>query len=308
MSPQKNIFKALGVKRWIALVVFVILSFVSGKINLNGETPSAKSDQSISEKGHFEAAPSTDPLAPKDGSYATSKEDLDRYYESAKGKTGLELKNALNDIIDDHKTLTYKEVWEALANTDRDPHNPGYVILFYTGRSHKKEDHGDQDDQWNREHIWAKSHGGFDTRTAPGTDLHHIRPTDVSVNRSRSNKDFDESPKRHSEAKLCAYGKMTFEPPEHLKGDVARMLFYMAVRYEGENGELDLELTEGTKRSKRPIHGKLSTLLDWHKKDPVSEGEKWRNEVIYRNYQGNRNPFIDHPEWVMKVFSQKGSK
>lgn len=82
------------------------------------------------------------------------------------------------------------------------------------------------------------------------------------------------------------------------------MIFYMAVRYEGErSGEPDLEVSEWMNSSKSPYHGKLSTLLEWHKQDPVSEFEIRRNNLIYENWQGNRNPFIDHPEWVYEIWN-----
>ena len=82
-----------------------------------------------------------------------------------------------------------------------------------------------------------------------------------------------------------------------VKGDVARMLMYMDVRYEGENGERDLELADKVNTYPNPTHGKKSVLLQWHKLDPVDAFEMNRNNVI-QSIQGNRNPFIDHPEWA----------
>ena len=96
----------------------------------------------------------------------------------------------------------------------------------------------------------------------------------------------------------------TFQPPVNVKGDVARMIFYMVVRYEGGAGEPDLELTNTllTNTSQQPLHAKLSTLLEWHRQDPVSNWERNRNLVIYNNYQQNRNPFIDYPELAEYLF------
>ncbi len=74
---------------------------------------------------------------------------------------------------------------------DQDPKNPNNVILLYTGRSQGKNTNGGSPDQWNREHVWAKTHGDFGTSNVAGTDLHHLRTTDVSVNADRCNKDFD---------------------------------------------------------------------------------------------------------------------
>jgi len=224
------------------------------------------------------------------------------YYSSAMGKSGSSLKSALHNIIDDHTEISYKNVWYALRETDKDPNNSNNVIELYTGRSISKYDNGGLVDEWNREHVWAKSHGDFGTSMGAGTDLHHIRPADVSVNSARSNLEFDNGGSYHSEATECRYDSNSWEPRDEVKGDVARMLFYMAVRYEGDSGELDLELNESLSNGYDPYHGKLSVLLDWHQQDPVDAWEMNRNNIIYNDYQFNRNPFIDHPEWVHDIW------
>ena len=106
----------------------------------------------------------------------------DGYYKDAIGKEGQALKAALHEIISDHKQLSYAEVWDALRETDEDPNNPNNVILFYSGDSRSKDRNGGNVGDWNREHTWAKSHGNFGTSKGPGTDIHHLRPTDVQVN------------------------------------------------------------------------------------------------------------------------------
>jgi endonuclease I len=222
----------------------------------------------------------------------------DPYYQEANGKTGMDLKKALHEIIDDHRTLSYGDVWEALRETDEDPGNRDNVLLLYTGRSQSKLLNGGGSDEWNREHVWAKSHGDFGTAQGAGTDLHHLRPTDTTVNSSRSNLDFDNGGSPHREAEGNFYDQDSWEPRDEVKGDVARMLFYMAVRYEGDSGEVDLELNDRVENGPKPLHGKLSVLLEWHEKDPVDEREIRRNEIIFEKYQGNRNPFIDHPEFA----------
>lgn len=225
------------------------------------------------------------------------------YYSPAIGKTGTVLKATLNDIIANHTKLSYDAVWEALRNTDEDPNNTNNVILLYTGRSQSKLTNGGDVNDWNREHVYAKSHGNFGTTAGAGTDLHHLRPTDVSVNSSRGNLDFDAGGTYHSEATLCKYDSDSWEPRDSVKGDVARMLFYMSVRYEGENGEVDLELNNLTNNTTAPYMGKLSVLLQWNIQDPVDDFERTRNNVIYNNYQHNRNPFIDHPEWANSIWN-----
>ena len=224
------------------------------------------------------------------------------YYDSAAGLTGTPLKNALNDIISGHTELSYSAVKEALKSTDEDPNNSNNVILLYKGTSQSKSSFGGGANDWNREHVWAKSHGGFGNVAPAGTDLHHLRPTDASVNSSRGNKDFDIGGNAHSEATECYTDSDSWEPRDEVKGDVARMLMYMAVRYEGELGEVDLELNDQVNNGSNPFHGKLSTLLNWHANDPVSTFEENRNNVIYSSYQSNRNPFIDHPEYVNLIW------
>jgi endonuclease I len=224
------------------------------------------------------------------------------YYDAANGKTGEALKTALHTIIDDHTEISYSNVWEALRETDEDPANPNNVILLYTGRSQGKFTNGSGVNDWNREHVWAKSHGDFGTAMGAGTDLHHLRPTDASVNSSRGNLDFDDGGTQHSEALGNYYDSDSWEPRDTVKGDVARMLFYMAVRYEGDSGEVDLELNNQVNNGSAPYHGKMSVLLKWHKEDPVDDNERRRNEIIYSDYQHNRNPFIDHPEWASAIW------
>ena len=232
---------------------------------------------------------------------ATSTAPVEAYYQSATALTGNALKAALNDIISVQKKLTYAQVWDALKQTDEDPNNPNNVILLYTGRSQAKSTNGGNVNDWNREHVWAKSHGDFGTSVGPGTDIHHLRPTDVSVNGSRGHVDFDNGGITQGECADCYLDSDSFEPPNRVKGDVARMLMYMAVRYEGESGELDLELADKVNTYPTPTHGKKSVLLQWHKQDPVDTFEMNRNNVI-QSLQGNRNPFIDHPEWADQIW------
>ncbi len=224
------------------------------------------------------------------------------YYDGTENLSGEPLKTALHNIIDDHVEYSYNALRDyILRDTDEDPDNSNNVILLYTGRSQAKSTFGGGINDWNREHVWAKSHGDFGNSPPCGTDAHHIRPTDASVNSSRGNKDFDNGGTPHPEATGCRSDSDSWEPRDEVKGDVARMLFYMAVRYEGDSGEPDLEVVDAVNTYPKPEHGKLSTLLEWHEQDPPDDFEINRNEVIY-SYQQNRNPFIDHPEFVAKIF------
>ncbi|MEI5132025.1 endonuclease [Streptomyces libani] len=228
----------------------------------------------------------------------------DTYYKDAEGKTGQALKDSLHRIISSTQTgkLTYSQVWDALKETDQDPDNSENVILLYTGRSQSKNSNGGNPDDWNREHVWAKSHGDFGTDTGPGTDIHHLRPEDVSVNSIRGNKDFDNGGTKVDEAPGNSTDDDSFEPRDAVKGDVARMILYMAVRYDGGDGFPDLEPNDNVDNGSQPHIGRLSVLKQWSQEDPPDTFEKHRNQVIFDKYQHNRNPFIDHPEWVGEIW------
>ncbi|MER7711410.1 endonuclease [Streptomyces werraensis] len=224
------------------------------------------------------------------------------YYDAAAGKTGTALKSALHTIISDQTKLSYSAVWDALKVTDQDPDNSSNVILLYSGISRSKTLNGGDVGDWNREHVWAKSHGDFGTSTGPGTDLHHLRPEDVQVNSIRGNKDFDNGGSSFTNSGGSLTDSNSFEPRDAVKGDVARMILYMAVRYEGTDGWPDLEPNDTVTNGTNPYHGRLSVLKQWHQQDPPSAFEVNRNDVIFASYQHNRNPFIDHPEWVEAIW------
>ncbi|WP_306214875.1 endonuclease [Actinoplanes sp. RD1] len=227
----------------------------------------------------------------------------DAYYAAASGKSGAALKTALHTIISSGvTTLSYDAVWNALKVTDQDPNNSANVILLYSGLSRSKTLNGGDTGDWNREHVWAKSHGDFGTANGPGTDLHHLRPEDVTVNALRDNKDFDTGGTAVSGATGNYTDADSWEPRNAVKGDVARMIFYMAVRYQGDDAWPDLEVNDSVSNGTNPKLGRLSKLLTWNTQDPPDAFERNRNEVIYASYQHNRNPFIDHPEWVASIF------
>jgi endonuclease I len=224
------------------------------------------------------------------------------YYANAIGKTGPALRSALHSIISNQTKLTYDQVWNALKDTDQDPANPNNVILLYSGRSQSKSTNGGDPNDWNREHVWAKSHGDFGTVTGPGTDVHHLRPEDVSVNAARGNLDFDNGGTAVSECPGCTADSDSFEPRAAVRGDVARMIFYMAIRYEGDDGFANLEPNDSVNNGTAPYIGRLSVLKAWSAADPPDAFEQRRNQVIFDTWQHNRNPFIDHPEWVSSIW------
>ncbi|MCZ9352904.1 endonuclease [Streptomyces mutabilis] len=233
----------------------------------------------------------------------TTASDYDStYYKDAVGKTGDSLKSSLHTIISDQTKLSYSAVWDALKVTDQDPADSGNVVLLYSGISRSKSLNGGDTGDWNREHVWAKSHGDFGTSTGPGTDIHHLRPEDVRVNSVRGSKDFDNGGSGFTDSGGSLTDSDSFEPRDAVKGDVARMIFYMAVRYEGGDGWADLEVNGSVDNGSSPYIGKLHVLKQWNDEDPPDAFEQRRNQVIYDDYQHNRNPFVDHPEWVEAIW------
>ncbi|NQV15487.1 endonuclease, partial [bacterium] len=242
------------------------------------------------------------------------------YYDSASGLSGPELKSALNNIIQGHTSYPYTDLqtdcWDILKETDRDTSNSDNVILLYTGWSVNAAQEYNSGNGWSREHVWAKSRGilyaGFGSEDdVAATDVHHLRPADISVNSARNNRWFDYCTIPYiddGDSTGCftsTDAEWVWQPRAEVVGDVARMMFYMATRYEGEDGEPDLELINeipADNYTNDPVHAKLSTLLAWHDIDPVDEFEQNRNNVIY-SYQENRNPFIDHPEYVQLLWN-----
>jgi endonuclease I len=245
------------------------------------------------------------------------------YYAGTSGLSGESLKSLLNSIIRNHTIIPYTagatDVWDALQDLDEDPANSENVLLIYTGVSRSKGDtngngNTGNGESWEREHLWPKSYGIFED--GPDTsDLFNLMACRRSVNSSRSNRIFAEADPSHPtdpgiappNCPDCLYDRVNgqgglWTPRPSEKGDIARALFYMAVRYDGrDSGTSDLELGDAP-NSATSTFGHLETLLRWHQEDPVSEEERRRNHLIWSAYQGNRNPFVDHPEMAAAVF------
>ncbi len=226
------------------------------------------------------------------------------YYAGITATTGSALKSQLHDLIDNHSTYSYTSLNPYLMVSDADPNNSSKVIEVYTGDSEYSVS--------SKEHVWAKSHGEFSTTAPAGSDMHNLKPCQSNINSTRSNKDFDNGGTEVTDAPGNYTDSDSWEPRDAVKGDIARIIFYMATRYEGDVpgqvGEPDLEIVDqvNTENNDNGLtgygeHGKLSTLLLWHVQDPVDSFELNRNDVI-EGYQGNRNPFIDHPEWVSTIW------
>jgi len=239
------------------------------------------------------------------------------YYTSAEGKAGSELRLALHNIVRNHHVVPYSsgsstDTADALAVLDRNPLDTNYVVEIYSGSNALVSTFG-LTTGWNREHQWCDSYG-LDGVEPAYSDLHNLRAVDANVNSSRGNKYYDVSDTNnanyrypaHAEAPLCSTDIDSWEPPLLDRGNIARSLFYMAIRYTGDvANEPALVLTDNTLliQATNSYMGKLSTILAWHLADPVDEQERLRNDRTYWQYQTNRNPFVDHPEWVNLTFA-----
>ncbi len=210
--------------------------------------------------------------------------ELTEYYSAATGLTGEALLLTLRQIINTGITrVSYGDARYILDETDRDPNNPNNLILIYRGTSVSGV--WDNGITWNREHVWPQSLMMTSTLTNTskniGSDLHNLKPANPSENSSRGNKYF---------ANLTT--TESYAPRSEVKGDIARILFYMIVMYDY------LELIDSTPTLYQMAM--LDLLIQWHIDDPVDDFERHRNDVIY-SYQHNRNPFIDYPEFVAMI-------
>ena len=236
------------------------------------------------------------------------------YYDTATNKEGRALRQALHDIIKNHTVIPYSstafDTSDALKLLDQDPGDTNRVILIYSGFTDAKTNFG-LTTGWSREHMWPNSYGLDDVQPS-FSDLHNLRAIDANVNSSRGNKYYDTSDTNAPsyrfpafvDAPLCSTDSDSWEPRAVERGNIARALFYMDIRYEGDHvNEPNLTLTEHTNliSSATNLMGRLSTVLAWSAQDTVDAGEQLRNDGVY-SLQHNRNPFVDHPEWVDLVF------
>ncbi|MDP5081657.1 MAG: endonuclease [Winogradskyella sp.] len=236
---------------------------------------------------------------------------IEGYYDNLDGLASENLRQALQDIIADPETVraqTYADVIDILKAADQNPENSNEVWLVYSETGSAKLDlqtGSDNSGKWNREHTFPRSRGGFfdieedeiadgielfwttkaDSLRHGNSDAHALRAADASENSSRGNQHYGE-----------------YNGPSgtqgSFKGDVARSVLYMEIRYNG------LQIVNGFPALESPATGDLgdlATLLDWHRNDPPDDFEMNRNNVVY-NWQKNRNPFIDQPLLVEYIW------
>ena len=246
------------------------------------------------------------------------------YYDGTDGLTGDDLKLALHNIIADDSHVSYTPgLWNAFYQTDKRP-GTDYVWDIYSdipngtppysytlGQGDQCGSYDSEGDCYNREHLWPQSWTSNDATEQ--TDLHHIYPTDGFVNQQRGNYPMGEvnnatwTSQNGSKLGSCktslGYSGTVFEPIDEFKGDIARALMYVSVRYYTEDDDWS---TSGMTNKSVIKDWAMTMLLRWHEEDPVSEKEINRNEAVYSK-QNNRNPFVDNPEFAEMIWNPNWS-
>ncbi len=252
------------------------------------------------------------------------------YYDGTAGLSGVNLKNKLNEIITNgHQAKTYNGLWTAFETTDRDYfyENDGTILDIYSENPTAADpynyilnvkrcgNYGAEGDCYNREHIVPQSL--FDEASPMVADVNFIRATDGKVNGMRSNYPFGKvntssfSSLNGSKLGTSAspgYSGIVFEPIDEFKGDVARMIFYFVTRYQNQLAGFTSANGTGNMLGTSAFPGlqswELEQLRAWHAQDPVSAAEISRNNATFA-YQANKNPFIDHPEFVELIWGSQ---
>lgn len=249
------------------------------------------------------------------------------YYDSAAGLNGFPLKTALYNIIKDHTVVSYSNLYNSYTTTDNYTGNKvwdmysftaaGTANYYFTNSASSADQCGNynaEGDCYNREHTTPAS--WFNDASPMYSDLFNVYPSDGYVNNRRSNYPYGEvsSPPPYtssngSKVGNCSFAGYTgtvFEPIDEFKGDLARTYFYMATRYENlvatwpSNSSECAAFYAGNNTTTFKTWA-VNLLYSWHVNDPVSQKEIDRNNAVYA-YQHNRNPYIDHPEWVGAIW------
>lgn len=249
--------------------------------------------------------------------FGSRAEEPDGYYNKALYKSRYELKESLYLIIKTHKQREYSDLWDDYGETDTD--QDGYIIDMYNDCNFVFKDNqcgsgssGNAQNQcvcYNREHSVPKS--WFNNQYPMYTDLFHLYPVSGYINSRRSNYPFGEvgdvtftstSGSKLGKSDFPGYTGTVFEPVDEYKGDFARTYFYMATCYHNNVSTWNSDMFAKNNLDVFTDWAK-ELLLKWHRQDPVSEKETKRNDAVY-GIQGNRNPYIDHPELVEKIWGE----
>jgi endonuclease I len=257
------------------------------------------------------------------------------YYSNAQGLSGYDLKTALKNIIDDtddgngspyHQDRGYGALFDAYAaansgDTDNYYENDGTVLDMYSEKVNTTEAYnyehytnkcGNYNGEgvcYNREHLVPQS--TFGSASPMKNDYFHVVPTDGSVNGARGSYPFGEvanpsytstNGSKRGPNTFPGYSGTVFEPIDEFKGDIARSVLYFAIRYEDEfNSSWKTNEVLANNRQEFFVDWYIELLLHWHRNDPVSQKEIDRNTNGFQ-FQNNRNPLIDHPEFAGKIW------
>jgi endonuclease I len=243
------------------------------------------------------------------------------YYNSATG-SGYTLKTQLYNIIKGHTDNGYSGLYTTYQTSDIDNfyENDGTILDMYSekpsgadpynytsGSTQRCGSYSTEGDCYNREHIIPQS--VFNSATPMVSDAHFITPTDGKVNGQRSNYPHGTVSSatwtslnggKLGSSSVAGYSGTVFEPINEFKGDIARMYFYFATRYENTVSNYSYAMFDGSS-NKVFTTAFLNMLLAWNAQDPVNAREIARNNAIYAR-QNNRNPYIDHPEYVQAIW------
>lgn len=289
-KTSKKSYRRYKTKRDIAtLVLLVIVSLAIYFFANDDEQTIPTYSQDQNEEGFY---------------YYQPMQDND-YYLSANLLIGNPLKLSLRSIVNETKSLlTYGEVRYQLETVDRDLDNDSKLLGMYNGTLLNAV--WDAGQTWDREHVWPNSRLGVprttNTQRGIASDLHNLRAATGSINSSKSDRFFSTG---SGIASITSDGG--FYPGDDYRGDVARILFYMAIAYDYLvlTDDLSMLLDESFHYTEQGARmGQLTLLLSWHKEDPVSAFEIARNQRIFIA-QGNRNPFIDRPEFAHLIWENK---
>jgi len=246
------------------------------------------------------------------------------YYTGTTGLTGAALKTKLSQIISTGvRDNGYNALYDAYKTTDRDSfyEKDGTVLDMYSENptgpdpynyNHVKADqcgnYKNESDCYNREHVVPQSL--FNKNAPMVSDVHHIRPTDGKVNGYRSNYPFGivqtasittMNGSKVGTSRSAGFSGTVFEPIDEFKGDIARMIFYFVTRYENQLRNFDNGDMLGGSAFPGLQTWELEVLKTWAAQDPVFPAETVRNNASYV-FQGNRNPFIDNPQWITDIW------
>lgn len=274
----------------------------TGETTVTGGTTSDTSSSSGGGTSSSTSSGTTSGTTSTTGTTTTSGggDSTDYYPASLESLTGSELRSALNSLNNKKResTVGYDPMGTTTSSpfkyTDYDPSSVKYdengqpygtvFVSFYSGNTMTS---------FNKEHVWPKSHGG----NLVEADIHHTRPTINAENSARGNSFYVEGMKDQSKGwdpAMESFGDETY------RGEAARIIFYSAI------ASLTLNLTELTyhetsNNNRDNLMGQMSCMLDWSLRYPVTDRERRRNEGA-EYLQGNRNPFIDHPEYACRIW------